>query len=61
MKDRQVESLVLNVADAARMLNLSRATAYQFVREGKIPSVRFGKRILVPRKSLLAILGAEEP
>jgi len=47
------ESLVLNVwPDVGRALNLSRATTYSLVNQGVIPSIRFGKRIVVPRKAL---------
>ncbi|MGA8849395.1 MAG: helix-turn-helix domain-containing protein [Dehalococcoidia bacterium] len=37
---------------AAKVLGLSRASAYEAVRTGQIPSLRFGKRILVPRAAL---------
>jgi len=44
--------LVLSVKAATNLLGLSRASAYEGVRTGQIPSVRFGKRILVPRAAL---------
>jgi len=59
-KSKNEESLVLSVAEAARALDLSRVTAYQLVREGAIPSVRLGRRLLVPRKALLALLETAE-
>ena len=53
------ESLVLNVwPDVGRALNLSRATTYALVNQGIIPSIRFGKRIVVPRKSLDELLAS---
>ena len=55
----QCEPLVLSVAEAARVLGLSRGTAYQLVKEGVVPSVRFGRRLLVPRRALLALLEKE--
>lgn len=58
------ESLVLNVwPDVGQALNLSRATTYALVNQGVIPSIRFGKRIVVPRKALeelLASVGKKE-
>ena len=36
------------VVDAARVLGISRNGAYAAVARGDIPSVRIGKRILVP-------------
>jgi len=44
--------LCIKVPEAAEMLGISRNFAYQLVREGKLPSIRFGKRILIPRAAL---------
>lgn len=53
------ESLVLNVwPDVGRALNLSRATTYSLVNQGIIPSIRFGKRVVVPRKALEELLAS---
>ena len=46
------ESLLLNVSDVARLLRVSRVKAYQLVHSHQIPSVRFGRRILIPRTIL---------
>jgi excisionase family DNA binding protein len=46
------EPLTLSVEAAAKVLGLSRASAYEAIRTGQIPSLRFGKRILVPRVAL---------
>ncbi len=46
----------LTVTEAAACLGLSRGTAYQAVREGSIPSIRIGRRILVPVHALEAML-----
>ena len=51
--------LVLTVADAARLLGISRGLAYEAVRVGQIPSVRIGRRILIPRRALEEQLGLE--
>jgi len=48
--------LCITVPEAAEMLGISRNFAYQLVREGKLPSIRFGKRILIPRAALEKIL-----
>ena len=50
------ERLVLTVEEAAKILNLSRASAYQGVAHGEIPSIRVGRRILVPRQALERML-----
>jgi excisionase family DNA binding protein len=58
-EDKTEESLVMNVwPDAGRALNLSRATTYSMIHRGLIPSVRLGKRILIPRKALEKMLEA---
>ena len=46
----------LTVAEAARELGVSRNTAYDAVRRGEIPSIRIGRRILVPRRRLEDLL-----
>ena len=48
--------LTLTVEEAAKLLGISRGLAYGMVRVGKIPSVRFGRRILVPRRTLERLL-----
>lgn len=53
------ESLVLNVwPEVGKALNLSRATTYAMVNQGLIPSIRFGRRIVVPRKALDEMLAS---
>jgi len=39
------------------MLGISRAFAYEAVNRGEIPSIRIGRRILVPRSALENLLG----
>lgn len=53
---KTAEPLVYDVPTAGKLLNLSRATAYSLAAQGIIPTIRFGKRILVPRKALEAML-----
>jgi len=44
--------LLLTVAEAARLLRISRNLSYELIRLGRLPSVRLGRRILVPRLAL---------
>ena len=46
----------LTVTEAAAWLGISRQTAYQEVRTGTIPSIRLGRRIIVPVHALEAML-----
>lgn len=46
------QPLTLSVGAAAKILGLSKASAYTAIHTGQIPSIRFGSRILVPRVAL---------
>lgn len=48
---------VLTVEEAAKVLRVSRGSAYESVRAGGIPSIRIGRTIRVPRHALLSMLG----
>lgn len=50
------EPLTFSVIEAARLLRISRGTAYEAVRTGQLPSVRFGRVIRVPRYALEQLL-----
>ena len=50
------EPLTQSVQTAAEMLGFTRSSAYEAVRTGQIPSIRFGKRIVVPRPALNRML-----
>ena len=54
MEDR----LVFTVEEAAELLGISRSFAYEAVQRGEIPSMRIGKRILVPKAALVRFLDA---
>jgi excisionase family DNA binding protein len=45
-------SKTVTVEDAARELGIGRNAAYEATKRGDIPSIRIGKRILVPRAAL---------
>ncbi len=47
---------VLTVEEAAAYLRISRGLAFAAVRDGSLPSVRIGRRILIPRRQLEALL-----
>lgn len=50
--------LIGTVEEAAEVLQISRNSAYEAVREGQIPSTRVGRRILVLWVPLMKKLGA---
>lgn len=51
----------LTVNEAAVYLGISRNTAYQAVREGTIPAIRLGRRIVIPVHALEALLAGHVP
>ena len=50
------DRLVFTVEEAAQLLGISRSFAYEAVRRGDVPSMRIGKRILVPKAALQRFL-----
>lgn len=50
------DSLTISVEQAARMLGISYYLAQKLVRNGEIPSIRFGKIIRVPKAKIADIL-----
>jgi len=52
------DRLVFTVEEAAALLGISRSFAYEAVQRGEIPSMRIGRRILVPKAALQRFLEA---
>ena len=50
------ERLALSVGEAAALLGISRASAYEHVRTGDLPCIRLGRRILIPLQLLQELL-----
>ena len=46
----------MTVEEAAKALGISRTLAYEAVRTGQLPTVRIGRRLLVPRAALERLL-----
>ena len=57
---KKTEKLTLTVDEAAQALGLSRNSCYQGVETGAIPSIRIGKRILIPRFALERLLAGTD-
>jgi excisionase family DNA binding protein len=47
----------ISVEHAARLLGLSRSAAYRAAANGQLPTISFGRRLLVPTSRLLELLG----
>lgn len=53
------ERLVFTVGEAGQLLGISRAFAYELVARGELPVIRLGRRIVVPKAALLAMVGLD--
>ncbi len=53
-------ALTLSIEHAARLIGVSRTTAYRMVRDGDLRAIRVGRRVLVLKKPLMEMLEAEE-
>ena len=49
----------MTVDEAAAFLGVSRTTAWRRVWDGELPSIRLGRRVLIPRARLEALLEDE--
>jgi excisionase family DNA binding protein len=47
-----IERQTLTVEEAARVLGISRSSAYEAVRRGELPVVKLGRRYLLPKAAL---------
>jgi excisionase family DNA binding protein len=47
----------ISVEHAAKLLGLSRSAAYRAAASGQLPTITFGRRLLVPTSRLLEMLG----
>jgi excisionase family DNA binding protein len=47
---------VITVAEVAALLRISRGSAYEAAKRGEIPTIRIGRRLLVPREGFERLL-----
>jgi len=52
-------SLVISVKECAEALGISKNTAYQLLKAGKIPCIRLNRRLIIPRKRFEAFLNGD--
>lgn len=53
------EALTLSIDATARLLGIGRGLAYELARTGEIPVIRLGRRMLVPKARLEALLAGD--
>jgi excisionase family DNA binding protein len=51
------DRFTLSLAEAGQMLGLSRAFAYELAARGELPTIRLGRRVMIPKVALLAMVG----
>ena len=51
-----MEPLTVDITTCAKLLGVSRGTAYSLVNQKKIPAIRLGRRWVVPLAALTAML-----
>ncbi len=49
----------LSVEEAGELLGVGRSLAYQKAASGELPSIRLGRRLVVPTAAILRLLGRE--
>jgi excisionase family DNA binding protein len=55
----EIKPRTVTVEEAAAELGIGRSLAYELARTGKLPALRLGHRLLIPRERLDAMLAAE--
>lgn len=55
------ERLTITVEEAARLLGISRAFAYLLVARNELPSLKLGRRVVIPRRALERLLDLDAP
>jgi excisionase family DNA binding protein len=56
--DVDSERRTVSVEKAAKALGISRAAAYNYAKNGSLPVIRLGSRLLVPKTALEKLLSA---
>jgi excisionase family DNA binding protein len=53
------ERRTLTIEEAAAVLGIGRSLAYDAARRGEIPAIKIGRRLVIPRERLEALLAGE--
>jgi excisionase family DNA binding protein len=56
MEDDTNKRATMTVPEAGTILGLTRYASYEAVKRGELPVLRFGRRLVVPRAALEAML-----
>jgi excisionase family DNA binding protein len=54
-----MEPLALSINDTAKTLSLGRTSVYALIREGRLETIKLGRRTLIKAASVRRIMGGE--
>lgn len=57
----RIERLAYTVTEAAVLLGIGRTHAYALAKTGDLPTVNLGRRVVVPKSRLDAMLAGNQP
>jgi len=60
MEDENMETILASIPEAQRALSIGRSTTYRLIEDGKLETVKIGRRTLIRVASIRALAG-EEP
>lgn len=55
----ETEKRTYTIVEAARLLGIGRTVCYEAARQGQIPTIKVGRRLLVPKVALDRMLRGE--
>ncbi|MCT4584939.1 MAG: helix-turn-helix domain-containing protein [Peptostreptococcaceae bacterium] len=56
MNTNKIEKATYSIAEVAKVLGIGKSLAYEMAHAGKIPVIKFGKRMVVPKSKLEKML-----
>ncbi len=56
-----MEKLTYTIVECAKLLGVSRSMGYESARQGKLPVLRFGRRLVVPKYAFDKMLREAKP
>jgi excisionase family DNA binding protein len=59
-KQSNSDQLLMSVEDAAKLLGISRSLAYQLCARRELPTLRLGRRLVVPARVLMRMVEEAE-
>lgn len=61
MKRDDLETLGVSVPRAGRTIGLGRNASYEAAKRGDLPTIKIGRRLIVPLEALKRMLGSARP